>query len=243
MSVGPIADGYLMASNPYDGYMYVFGKGPTATTVTAPDVVIPKGTGVVIKGTVLDQSPAQPGTPCVSKESMAPQMEYLHMSHPIDGLDHNIMITGVPVTLTAVDSDGTWIDIGTTTTDGYYGSFGLEWMPPEEGTYKIIASFESDESYGSSGASTYVSVGPALTPDIQPETEEPTTEEPTTEEPTTEEPTTEEPTTEEPTTEEPTTEEPTVAPPLITTEVAIILAVAIASIIGIGAYWALRKRK
>ena len=49
----------------------VFGKGLSATTVTTPDVVVPKGTGVVIKGTVLDLSPAQPNTPCVSKDSMS----------------------------------------------------------------------------------------------------------------------------------------------------------------------------
>ena len=44
MSKGAIADGYLTAANSYDGYMYVFGKGKSATTVTAPDVVVPKET-------------------------------------------------------------------------------------------------------------------------------------------------------------------------------------------------------
>ena len=63
-------------------------------------------------------------------------------------------ITGVPVTLTAIDQDGNYIDIGTTTTDGYYGTFAHAWTPPEEGTYKIIASFAGDDSYGSSGAAT-----------------------------------------------------------------------------------------
>jgi hypothetical protein len=243
MSFGAVADGYLTAANSWDGHMYVFGKGKSETTVTAPDVVIAKGEGVVIKGTVLDMSPAQEGTPCVSADSMSQQMEYLHLQRPIGGIWGNETITGVPVMLTAMGSDGSYIDIGTVTTSGYYGTFGLAWTPPEEGTYEIVASFEGDDSYGSSGASTFVSVGPAPTPAIEPETEEPTTEEPTTEEPTTEEPTTEEPTTEEPTTEEPTTEMPTGEAPIITTEVAIILAVAIACIIGIGAFWVLRKRK
>ena len=58
-SIGPIADGYLTASG-YDGYTYVFGKGKSETTVTAPDVAVPKGTAITIKGTVLDMSPAQP---------------------------------------------------------------------------------------------------------------------------------------------------------------------------------------
>jgi outer membrane protein assembly factor BamB len=166
---GPIADGYLTIASS-DGYKYVFGKGQSATTVTAPDIVVPKGNGVVIKGTVLDMSPAQPGTPCVSKDSMKTWMEYLHIQQPIDGIWHNETITGVPVTLTAVGSDGSYIDIGTATTDGYYGTFSKTWTPPAEGDYQIIASFAGDDSYGSSGASTGVSVGPApetpTTPEI-----------------------------------------------------------------------------
>jgi hypothetical protein len=166
---GPIADGYLTIASS-DGYKYVFGKGQSATTVTAPDIVVPKGNGVVIKGTVLDMSPAQPGTPCVSKDSMKTWMEYLHIQQPIDGIWHNETITGVPVTLTAVGSDGSYIDVGTATTDGYYGTFSKTWTPPAEGDYQIIASFAGDDSYGSSGASTGVSVGPApetpTTPEI-----------------------------------------------------------------------------
>jgi len=161
MSPGAVADGYLTASNAYDGYTYIIGKGKSATTVTAPDVVIPKGSGAVIKGTVLDLSPAQPGTPCVSKDSMATQMEYLHMQHPIDGVGHNIQMTGVPVVLTAIGSDGTVIDLGTATTNAYYGTFSKSWTPPTEGHYEIIATFAGDDSYGSSAASTAVSVGPA----------------------------------------------------------------------------------
>ncbi|TRO51282.1 hypothetical protein E2P63_05045, partial [Candidatus Bathyarchaeota archaeon] len=38
MSPGAIADGYLTAGNMYDSYMYVFGKGKSETTVSAPDV-------------------------------------------------------------------------------------------------------------------------------------------------------------------------------------------------------------
>jgi hypothetical protein len=117
----------------------------------------------VITGTVLDMSPAQPGTPCVSKESMALQMEHIHKQLPIDGIWHNETITGVPVTLTAMDANGTSYDIGTVTTNGYYGTFGIEWVPPNTGTYQIIASFAGDDSYGSSGAATTISVGLAPT--------------------------------------------------------------------------------
>ncbi len=145
----------------YDGYQYVIGKGESETTVTAPKTSIPRGTALTIEGTVLDLSPAQPGTPCVSQESMGTQMDYLHMQMPIDSVWHNTTITGVPVTLTAMGPTGNYIDIGTVTTEGYYGTFGLSWTPTAEGTYKILATFAGDESYGSSGAATYVTVGPA----------------------------------------------------------------------------------
>jgi len=167
------ADGYLVAASSETGYNYAFGKGLSATIVTAPDVAVPKGTGITIKGTVLDQSPAQPNTPCVSKDSMTTQMQYLHFQYPIDGLYHNETITGVPVFLSAIASDGSVVNIGTVTTDGYYGTFSQLWIPPNEGTYKIIASFAGDESYGSSSAATAVSIGPAPTTTETPQTEVP----------------------------------------------------------------------
>ena len=156
-----VADGYLVTSNGDDGYMYVYGKGKSATTVTAPDTSVPLGTTLTIKGSVLDQSPAQPDTPCVSKESMTTQMEYLHMQLPIGGVWNNVTLTGVPVSLSAIDSKGTVVDIGTVTTNGYYGTFGKTWTPPSQDTYTIIASFAGDDSYGSSAAATAVTVGPA----------------------------------------------------------------------------------
>jgi outer membrane protein assembly factor BamB len=171
MSQGAVADGYLTAANSRDGYMYVFGKGKSATTVTAPDVVMPEGNGIVIRGTVLDNSPAQLGTPCVSKDSMELQMEYLHLQQPIGGIWQNESITGVPVSLSAYGSDGTVIDLGTVTTNGYYGTFSKAWTPPKQDTYTITATFAGDDSYGSSSAATALSVGPApATIEPQPET-------------------------------------------------------------------------
>jgi hypothetical protein len=154
--------------------MYVFGKGKTATTVTAAPKTIAKGSELLIEGTVLDQSPAQPNTPAVSKDSMTIQMEYLHMQHPIDGLNHNITMTGVPVSLTAIDENNNYINIGTATTSAYYGTYEMAWTPPAEGTYKIIASFAGDDSYGTSGASTAISVGPAQAQIQIPEQMQPT---------------------------------------------------------------------
>ena len=160
-SMGAIADGYMAISESYTGTLYVLGKGKSQTTVTAPDTAVPLGTPLVIKGSVIDQSPAQPNTPCVSADSMSTQMEHIHRQLPIDGIWHNITLTGVPVTLTAVDSNGNYQAIGTVTSDGYYGTFSKTWTPPIQGDYKIIASFAGDDSYGSSGASTYVTVSAA----------------------------------------------------------------------------------
>jgi len=160
MSPGAMADGYTTTSA-QDGYMYVFGKGKSATTVTAPDIAVAVGTTVLIKGTVLDMSPAEAGTPCVSDDSMTTQMEYLHMQAPVDGIYHNIAMTGVPVVLTALGSNGTVIDIGTTTTNPYYGTFSMPWTPDKQDTYTVTASFAATKAYGSSSAATGLTVGPA----------------------------------------------------------------------------------
>jgi hypothetical protein len=83
---------------------------------------------------------------------------------PIDGIYRNATVSGVPVTLTAIGSDGSVVDIGTVTTNGYYGTFSKSWTPQKEDTYTIAASFAGDDSYGSSSAATAVSVGPAPEP-------------------------------------------------------------------------------
>jgi len=149
-----IAEGYLLADNDYDGYLYAIGKGQTETTVSASPSVVSKGSTVLIEGTVLDQSPAQPGTPCISDESMTAWMDYLHMQKPCP-LD----ITGVPVTLRAMRSDGSLIELGTATSD-QAGYFAKAWTPPDEDLYTITASFEGSDSYWMSWGSTGLSVGP-----------------------------------------------------------------------------------
>jgi outer membrane protein assembly factor BamB len=160
MRAGAVADGYLTASNTYDGYMYVFGKGKSATTLSAPQIAITTGQQVVLTGTVLDMSPAQPGVACVSKESMATFMEYLHMQKPIPS---NVTVTGVPVSLDAIDPNGNYIHIGDVISD-MSGAFGFEWTPEISGKYQITAAFLGDDSYGSSFAGTYMSVVEAPTP-------------------------------------------------------------------------------
>ena len=156
---GAVADGYLTFDDRYDGYMYVYGKGKSATTIMTTPSVISKGEAVLIQGSVLDQSPAQPDTPCVSKESMGTYMEYLHMQKPIP---NNVTVTGVPVTLSIIDGNGNYVEIGTAVTD-VSGKFQFAWTPQTEGTQKIMANFAGDESYGSSWDETGLSVGAAPT--------------------------------------------------------------------------------
>jgi hypothetical protein len=140
--------------------MYVFGKGPSETTVSAPQTSITAGTTVIISGTVLDQSPAQPGTACVSKESMSTYMEFLHQQRPIDGFFHNVTVTGVPIAITVIDPNNNWFNLGTVTSDEK-GNFGFSWTPTIAGQYKISATFAGDDSYGSSWATTYATVNDA----------------------------------------------------------------------------------
>lgn len=152
---GAISDGYYTALNSLDGQIYVFGKGPSATTVEAPLTAVPLGSGVTITGTVTDQSPGAKDTPAISDADMGAWMEYLHMlkAKPQTA-------KGVQVTLVAIDSNGNVEDIGSTTSD-LYGHYGISWTPKTQGLYQVIANFAGTNSYGDSSASTYLSIGPA----------------------------------------------------------------------------------
>jgi len=148
---GAVSDGYVTGSDSNDGYMYVFGPGPSATTVSVPQTAITSGAPVIISGTVLDQSPAQPGTACVSDASMTTWMDYLHMQQPIGGLWVNATVTGVPVSINAVDPSGTLVNIGSATST-MSGTYSFTWTPTTAGTWHISATFAGDDSYGSSSA-------------------------------------------------------------------------------------------
>jgi len=156
-----IADGYLTCLNLYDGQVYSFGKGPSVTTVTAPDTAISLGQSVMIKGTVIDtcagaQKLVAEGkfasVAAVSDESQSGWMEYLYMQQlcPTDA-------TGVEVTLDSIDPNGNFVPIGTATTD-LSGTFHYLWEPPIEGEYTVIATFAGSKSYGPSYAETAVGV-------------------------------------------------------------------------------------
>ncbi|MCX8151039.1 MAG: PQQ-binding-like beta-propeller repeat protein [Candidatus Bathyarchaeota archaeon] len=159
-----IADGYLVTLNSYDNQIYCFGKGPSAITVSAPQTEVPKGTKVLLTGTVTDQSAGakqlvQSGkfstVPAVSDESMSSFMEYIYMQKPKPA-----DIKGVTVKLTAIDPNGNFQDIGTTVADEN-GKYGITWVPPVEGVYHVKATFEGSNSYYRSEDTTYFIVGAA----------------------------------------------------------------------------------
>jgi len=248
-----IADGYVVGLNYYDNQIYCFGKGPSATTVTAGPKATALGTSVVIEGTVTDQSPGAKqlveagkfnSVPAIADEDQEDFMEYLYMQQgcPKDA-------EGVEVILTTLDPNGNTYEVGRATSS-LSGVYGCAFTPPVPGLYKITATFEGSNAYYGSYAETYINVGeaPTAAQPIEPEpTEpEPTEPEPTEPEPTEPEPTEPEPTEPEPTEPEPTEPEPTEpteAPLFSTTDLAIISAVVVAVVIGVAAYWALRKRK
>ncbi|KON32147.1 MAG: hypothetical protein AC479_07810 [miscellaneous Crenarchaeota group-6 archaeon AD8-1] len=158
-----ISDGILTALNNYDGQVYGFGRGLSATTVSAPDTAIEVGKSFTITGTVTDQSPALKDTPAIADEDMSAWMEYKFMQKPIPS-----DAQGVPVSIDAIDPNGNWIHIGDTTSD-MSGVYGMTWKPEVPGLYNIMATFAGSESYGSSYASTYMTAIEAPAPEATPE--------------------------------------------------------------------------
>jgi hypothetical protein len=63
--------------------------------------------------------------------------------------------TGVPVTLSVLDSNGNYRTIGTTTTNAQ-GNFGFKWTPDIPGNFTVYATFAGTGAYYGSTASTYI---------------------------------------------------------------------------------------
>lgn len=165
---GPvIGDSIIALYNSYDSQIYAVGKGPSAMTVTAPDIGVPSGSSVTIKGTVTDQSVGAIGTPAISDDSMDAWMKYLYMQFP-----KPTNATGVAVSIDAIDPNNNFIHIGDATSDAS-GLFSYRWIPPPEiiGKYTVIATFTGSKAYWPSSAETAFSVdeAPPATPGPQPE--------------------------------------------------------------------------
>jgi len=175
---GAVADGYLLEWNSFDSQLYAFGKGPTITSIEIENDAIAKGESVMIKGTVIDNSPGTKdtdrearfphGVPAITDACMSDWMEYVYMQQikPTD-------ITGVEVKLTALCPDGNTYDIGTVTSDAN-GLYKRLWEPTMEGEYTIIATFDGSESYYPSSSETAIGVTAAQAAPTPTSTIEPT---------------------------------------------------------------------
>jgi hypothetical protein len=160
-----VADDSFVYLNCYDMQIYTVGKGPSAMTVEAPMADITQGSGLVIRGTVLDVSAGTQqstvkadfpyGVPAVSDASMSQWMEYVYMQKP-----EPTNATGVPVSIDVIDANGNYRNIGNTTSDAS-GTFSLQWTPDIPGKYTVIATFAGSESYWPSYAETSFAVDPA----------------------------------------------------------------------------------
>jgi outer membrane protein assembly factor BamB len=165
-----IADGVLIVVNDYDNQIYGYGKGPSATTASAPDTVQPLGNQVLVQGTVIDISAGSQqeavaanfpnGLPCVSDQSMSDWMAYVYEQQPKPA-----NATGVKVTISVLDPNNNAYDVGTTTSDAS-GFYSAVFTPPVPGKYTIIATFAGSEGYYGSSAETALTVSeaPAATP-------------------------------------------------------------------------------
>ncbi len=95
------------------------------------------------------------GVPAVSDDSMNDWMEYVYMQFPRPST-----VTGVKVTLSVLDGNNNYREIGTTTSNSD-GFFTFNWKPDIEGPYTVYASFAGSESYWPSHAVTSFAVDPA----------------------------------------------------------------------------------
>ena len=158
-----VADGYNTWFNGYDAQIYVVGRGPSATTVTAPDIGATTATPITITGTVMDVSAGTQqteqkgdfpnGVPVCSDASMSQWMGFVYQQQP-----EPTNFTGVQVQLAVLDSNGNHYPIGTATTDEY-GTYSLTWTPPIPGNFTIYATFAGTNGYWPSSSDTHIYAG------------------------------------------------------------------------------------
>ena len=135
------ADGFITCMNGLDNNIYSIGRGPSATKVEAPAADITLGSGLVIKGSVMDISagtklttqaanfPA--GVPASSDISMKDWMGYIYQQKPLP-----TNFTGVEVTIDVLDSNHNYRNIGNPTTDAT-GTYKLAWTPTSQATSQL----------------------------------------------------------------------------------------------------------
>jgi len=146
-----MGDSIIAGYDTYDLQIYAMGKGPSKTTISAPNLGAAPGQSVLISGKVTDTSPGTTdsriklrfpnGVPAVSEESQSQYMLYIYKQFEMP-----TNTTGVLVTISVFDANGNFREIGTTTTDNS-GSYSLSWIPDIPGKYTVIATFSGSKAY------------------------------------------------------------------------------------------------
>jgi FOG: WD40-like repeat len=153
-----IAGGVLIAPNECDGQTYAIGRGPSKITVNAPSIGVTTNAPITITGTITDVSAGSQqtavvanfpnGLPCVSDDSQSDFMAAVYMQQTMPN-----NVTGVPIILSVVDSNGNYRTIGQTTST-IYGTYSYTWTPDITGDYTLIATFAGTNSYYPTTTST-----------------------------------------------------------------------------------------
>ena len=211
-----IGDSIIASMNTYDQQIYAFGKGASATSVEIQNNVVSLGSSALITGTVMDVSP---GTNEAGLSIRFPDgVAAISDDNMGEWMKYVYQQAARPA-----DAVGVSVKIEAitpnmdctyigTATSDSYGNFALAFEPEMEGIYTIVATFEGSEGYYGSSKTTYLNVDPA------PAVSAPIDNEPVD------------------------TTEPTTEAPFITTEIAIIAAVAVAAVIGVAAYVLLKRK-
>jgi hypothetical protein len=164
-----IGDSVIATMDTFDQRVYAVGKGPSAMTVTAPNVAVPHETQIVIRGTVMDVSPGTQeetmklrfpyGVPAMSDASMSEWMMHVYKQAP-----QPANAVGVAVSIDAMDPNGNYVHLGDATSDAS-GMFSVAVTPEVPGYYTVYATFGGSASYYSSYAETsFVVSEPVITP-------------------------------------------------------------------------------
>jgi hypothetical protein len=179
-----IGDSIIATLNAYDNKIYAIGKGPSVISLETPVASATLGYSLTISGSIMDVSPGTEetatklrfpmGVPVVADGSMSDWMEYIYLQH-----ERPTNTQGVTIKIEAVDPNGNYQNLGTTTSDAY-GHFGFGYCPEIPGTYMIIATFEGSDAYYGSTTTTYLTVDEAtptqpIEPEAPEEPEEPVT--------------------------------------------------------------------
>jgi hypothetical protein len=175
LETGAIADGFSVSLNGYDNQIYSVGRGPSSITVNAPSAGLSSCQSLVITGRVTDISAGTTqdeqtarfpnGVPVASDASMGDWMQYVYEQHPLP-----TNFTGVPVTISVLDSNNNYREIGHATTDAS-GTYQITWTPDISGTYTVYANFAGTNGYWPSNAETAFTVmEPSTPPTATPQT-------------------------------------------------------------------------